>query len=709
MTRTRTVAGAAAAALTSVGLLTALPAAAADDITVDWQVSDSWSTGATVTATLTNHSSAALNPWKVTLAGGGTVSSAWNATQNANTFSAPSWAPTLAPGQSVTFGLSTSSPQTPTGCVVTGHTCTVHGASTPTPTPTQTTQTPTPTPTQTQTPAPIPTSDGATGLPRPIRFTPTSTASGTVRYHLNLPYGSGNVETMTLSANYTDLIASNFVAGAVLGRMLNEKDPSLQFNKDYVYGSVFAQLLQENINTGGYTNNSDWISPTAGQRAQLLAVGQGGPYQINDYSKRLENDTGVGLVNFTTLQKGLGFTVEKQDSGAQTLTTGPDSLDQKYFGPMAAAYFHLNDYNRIAMNNAESWGPQAAHYNKCMTNLRDPRSASQPNNMYDLMLNAAYNAGTYSAILKDYFRICAGMYDNATAANQVKSVGDYTLSDTGYQSAIGTTESAGSTFILYPRQIRVYLDQLYNQKTFNSSAITGDTVINLSAQDVSYVFSNAMGTLAYVDASGEYRYIDPADSAAAYASALSATGQTMSSFMNISTPAGKAKFFSLLEHAVAGLGDRLHITFSDVTQTTIGAPHSPTPTATPTPTPTPTPTATPTAPVPAPKNGVSVKMVNASDWGSGRTMNTVVTNLTGAAVSSWSIAFAWPSDIAPWSAKRLSYVGGNVTVGNESWNGALSAGTAATFGFSDGSASQPKPTTCTATVNGTSVACTITN
>ena len=133
---------------------------------------------------------------------------------------------------------------------------------------------------------------------------------------------------------------------------------------------------------------------------------------------------------------------------------------------MAAAYFHLNDANRLAMNNADAWGPQYATYAKCMTNLRDARSAAATYNNYDMILNAAYNAGTYSRILGDYFRICAGEFGTGAEATQVKAIGDYSLSDSAYQQAIGTAESAGSTFILYPRQVRLYLDELYNQRTY---------------------------------------------------------------------------------------------------------------------------------------------------------------------------------------------------------------------------------------------------
>ena len=438
--------------------------------------------------------------------------------------------------------------------------------------------TPTPGPTPEPTPAPE-----SANLPTPLAFKPTSNVSGSIAFHLNLPYGSGNVENMQLSNNYTDLLISNYVAGALLGEMMHEKSPKLQFNRDYIYGSIFAQLLQENINTSNYLQSTDWINPVDNERKMLLNAGQGGPYQINDYSKRLENEKGVGLINFVSLQKGLGFTVENQDSGNQTRSIGPNSLDQKHFGPMAAAYFHLNDMNRLEQNNSETWGPQSAYYSKCMANLQDPKTAAYGNDIYDLILNAAYNAGTYSMIIGDYFRVCAGMYDKPNEMKQLASLGDYSLSDIQYQSAIGTKEAVGSTFILYPRQIRVYLDQIYNQANYKSAAITGTNHIEFSVADVKTIFQNSMGTLAYIDANKKYDYIPYTLSQKAFETAMAQNNVSISGTMNISTAAGKNKFFDLLDSAIKNLATDLNIKFINTTQTTIGG-DSPSPEPTPTPT-----------------------------------------------------------------------------------------------------------------------------
>jgi hypothetical protein len=147
-----------------------------------------------------------------------------------------------------------------------------------------------------------------------------------------------------------------------------------------------------------------------------------------------------------------------------------------------------------------------------------------------------------------------------------------------YKTTIGSTEAIGSTFILYPRQIRIYLDQIYNQKTFNSDAITGTNSVKLSVQDIEYVFENAFGTLAYVNSANKYDYVATADSKKAFTAALTSNNVSVTTFLDISTPAGKTKFFKLLDDAINNLAP-----FGTVTQTTIGG-------TTPTPTPTTTPT-----------------------------------------------------------------------------------------------------------------------
>lgn len=446
--------------------------------------------------------------------------------------------------------------------------------------------TPTPTPTASPvSPTPAPENESTTLLPT-IKFNGKSTASGDLYFHLNLPMGAGNIEKIQLTNNFTDLIISNYVAGAVLGHMMQEKYPALHFNRDYIYGTAFAQLLQENINTATYVNSSDYIN-TQAERRTLLAAGQGGPYQLNDYSKRLENQQGLGLINYVAIQKGLGFSVEAQDNNSQTSKTGPLSLDQKYFGPLAAVYFHFNDINRLAQNNAETWGPQYQYYAKCMSNLANSKAGNDDvYNMYDLILNAAYNAGTYSTIIGDYYRICAGMYGSGSEATQVQYVGDYSLSDSQYQQKIATKEAIGSTFILYPRQIRIYLDQIYNKQTFQSDAFKGNVKISISVMDVRYVFANMMQTVAYQH-DGKYDYITEVQANQAFDRGLQQLGITTNTSLSLNNTAQREMFFNLLDQVINNVATELNFDFSAVTQSTIGANVKPTPDPSTSPTPTP--------------------------------------------------------------------------------------------------------------------------
>ena len=73
-------------------------------------------------------------------------------------------------------------------------------------------------------------------------------------------------------------------------------------------------------------------------------------------------------------------------------------------------------------------------------------------------------------------------------------------------------------------------------------------------------------------------------------------------------------------------------------------------------------------------------------------MDATLTNNTASATTSWTVTFAWPTDISPWNGVRLAYTGGKVTIGNATWNGSIARGSTANFGFSDSSATLPKPT-----------------
>jgi hypothetical protein len=360
--------------------------------------------------------------------------------------------------------------------------------------------------------------------------------------------------------NYTDLVMSNFVAGAMYGHLIKKHMPSLQFDKDYLYGSLFAQLLQENIATSSYVKSSDYINPNPNDRKTLLSPGQGGPYQLNYYSARLESH--FGLINFAVLQKSLGYTIHDQDSGIQWGAICPDSLDKKYFGPLATAYFQYNVLLILETLNRES-------FSDCIENFKEV-----PANFLDMILNAGYNAGSSSRITDTYVKICAN-YNDSAYREAIAHINDYSLDDASYQKAVNTTESAGSTFIIYPRQIRYYLDQLYNRNPtpfiINNNVLFALESDNEDDVTLEKVFAESMHTLAYKRSEaegGKYGFIEKADAIQAFKEALVATlndSTDKNPSLSISDADGRQKIFSILERAIQNLESRLTIDFAKTT------------------------------------------------------------------------------------------------------------------------------------------------
>src|SRR5437868_4956484 len=133
------------------------------------------------------------------------------------------------------------------------------------------------------------------------------------------------------------------------GHLIQRYTPGQQFQKDYLYGSVLGQLLQENLATQYYTAGSDLIDPDPNQQA-VMGTGQGGPYQINNYAVDMVGGSyapaGHSLINFVALQPNIGYTMANAATQYQRPT--PPSFNNKYYGPMLAAYFHFNDY--VALN-----------------------------------------------------------------------------------------------------------------------------------------------------------------------------------------------------------------------------------------------------------------------------------------------------------------------------------------------------------------------
>ena len=387
--------------------------------------------------------------------------------------------------------------------------------------------------------------------------------SGQIYYHLEFPSDQGQGESISLDENFTDLIMSNFIAGVLWGHMINSNETfkDIKLNKDYIYGSILSQLLQENLGTDAYVSSMNWIHPDPTIRNMLLNIGQGGPYQINDYAKRLSS--GYGMINFVALQKNLGYTVEDQDSLEQNKNTGPELLYDKFFGPIAAAYFQYNgSVLRLHAINQDTWGPQYQYYNDMLINM-----GSIEDNFFDMVWNAAYNAGPWSDIQKIYTELGAN-FNNSAYTEKISNINNYNLDNISYSNSIGSQKILTGTFVLYPRQVRHYLDQLYNNSNNLGYKTENNLVFRMSV--LKDVFAKVFNTLGYINSSDIYTMIDENDSNGSFESALSSNNVHSGTLLNISNKADRIKIFSVLEATIKNLENSLNFKFNEVTENNLG-------------------------------------------------------------------------------------------------------------------------------------------
>lgn len=155
---------------------------------------------------------------------------------------------------------------------------------------------------------------------------------------------------------------------------------------------------------------------------------------------------------------------------------------------------------------------------------------------------------------------------------------------------------------------------------------------------------------------------------------------------------------------VAGLGA------SNASSPATPSPATPSPTnpspVTPSPT-NPSPSGSASAPASSPVgSGLSVQVKVTSDWGSGRNVDLVITNRTGAPITNWSIAMPWAGTVSTMWNARGGTSNGTLTAANESWNGSLGAGASANVGVGE-SGPLTLPTACRATVGGVNVPCAV--
>src|SRR5215472_1398170 len=368
-------------------------------------------------------------------------------------------------------------------------------------------------------------------------------STGTIHFHLLLGVSTGPQDSLTLDGdNYTDLIMSNMIGGVMYGHMIQEYAPipGVQFNKDYLYGSLMGQLLQENISTQEYQAGTNLIDPASDQQA-VMATGQGGPYQINNYAVDLVAGStapaGHSLINYIAIQKNIGFTIA--NAANQFNQPTPQSFNNKFYGPMLTAYFHYNDFVSLnvigkAVDGAFTppWQPQ---YDQAVNNF-----VNLPNSFLDIILNEAYNQGFYGGLVAQSSK--QGASANAATVAAVNS----------YSTVFGNT----STFVQYPYQVHYYLDQMYDNPIPTTSATTLVTPTNhilFSMNTLANVFSNVFQTLAHSDGTSPSQFFTATQAQNAFNSALAANGVSTTATLDLSNAADRAKIFAVIDTAISNL------------------------------------------------------------------------------------------------------------------------------------------------------------
>ena len=377
------------------------------------------------------------------------------------------------------------------------------------------------------------------------------TSAGVLYFHAYVPQTSISAfnqgDSMNLSGDtYTDLIMSNYIAGVLLGHMIVESFPNMQFYKDYMYGTIFAQLLQENIETELYTPSST-LTDSSSLQAAVMGSGQGGPYQINSYAQDMVagsyTPSGYSLVNYIAIQKNIGYTISQQAS--QETKATPVQFNDKYYGPVLTAYFHLNDLRALAAleNGSQGYTSSAApNFTQCMKNL-----VSISNNPLDIITNYAYNQGYFGGLVGASTTDCI----NSTPAAFLAKYNSY-------------NNASGSSYNEYPYQVRFYLDELYNQSTLvpaTNNHVAFDMTI------LGNVFSSVFQTLAYVNASGQYVYISATQAKTAFSAALTKAGVASFAVLDLSDATQRATIYLILETAITNLESALNTNFSLTTTT----------------------------------------------------------------------------------------------------------------------------------------------
>jgi len=406
-----------------------------------------------------------------------------------------------------------------------------------------------------------------------------------VLYHNTFPLSSSpTYDTFVTNTEYANtVIMSNTIAGVMYYYLIKQKYPKMKINKDYLIGSLMGQLMQESDITTQINNNFKPDDPeqlinNSTYANILLSKGQGGPYQINDYSKRLPSvgQTGaLGLVNYNTVAKELGYSIEAQDNGTQTNKQGPLALDNIYSGPMITTFYHFNDINRMNVNASNSWFQYKDLWNKCIE-VSQTDEAIGRGLSFPVVMNVVYNAGSYSPVLKSYLNICA----NPQEKKLYNNMNNWNLNTLDYQTAIGADKPSkgDATYYRYPRQVSYYLQQMYNNNNtkLKKTGLTVNNDVKFSVARLKQVFGMIMHKLSFRNSKKELQYIPEQYALAAFDKAAKGKLVTSLSFSNTRTGGNSQRLiiYNIINKAIVNLAIAYNFNFAE---TYNGVSPSPTP------------------------------------------------------------------------------------------------------------------------------------
>ncbi|MCP4963878.1 MAG: chitin-binding protein [bacterium] len=379
--------------------------------------------------------------------------------------------------------------------------------------------------------------------------------TGQIEYHLHLGLSEAQDIMILDGDGYTDLIMSNFIAGVLLGHLIKNYYPGMQYDRDYLYGSIFAQLLQENIATHWYTSDQDLIAPDPRQQS-VMGAGQGGPYQINNYAADMVGGgyepAGYSLINMVAVQKNIGYTMDT--AAEQHTQVTPQSFNNKYIGPILTSYFHYIDFVALVVvgTGEDGWvTPWQPAYDNCLAHFKD-----LANNFLEVILNVAYNQGFYGGLVNSYS----------------------TLGATATESTIATVRSYSSVwgqewYAQYPYQVMYYLDQMYNNpipretaaNTDPNDLVTPANRIAFKMTQLADVFSSVYQSLAYIDGSGQYVSISASQAEEAFNAGLLQAGVSNTAVLDLGKTLERARIFDVLEDATSALEANIGMKFNVTT------------------------------------------------------------------------------------------------------------------------------------------------